>query len=464
MAATPAPPPMAGATRRGSPPRPGAPPTWAGRPRAAVIPARVAARPAVRALPATPARAGAAAAGRERGGKTETGEPAWEASTRAVSPGSVAAAAPLLVVTPARAGRAAPALASRGKLCCNGWPGDGGGERRCASGGGALPGGGRSRRAATGGGAPEGGSGGTIEPDCPDAADYVGDPSWPHRLEVTDGAEYCGAFDEMRNLDQEFAVKAKIRIAPGTYPLADTAGTYPFALPVCFEGKLGTVMPSFAGAGEVEVLWSDNPLISYASYSHVFNQPLSAADTGTWSFQGHTSYWETVDPPRPLPHPLDGTPLDAWGDTGHATELWLCEGVDCDQWDDVRFEACDADYPRQLNVVTFQGGEVTFELGITGGVGTEEMLSVFPRASGTLDGTPFSQSDYFKLVYSADHHHFVRNFAVLFDQPIGGACGLKVLDVIAHTPTSPLPRASTIDCELTDLEERTVTDASVGPL
>lgn len=339
-----------------------------------------------------------------------------------------------------------------------------GGASGGAGSGGELPGGGGQGGAAASGGAPDGGMGGTIEPDCPDATDYVGDPSWPHRLEVTDGVEYCGAFDEMRNLDQEYAVKAKIRIAPGNYPLADTAGTYGFALPVCFEGKPGSVMPSFAGAGEVEVLRSENPPIGYASYSHVFSQPLSLSDTGTWTFQGHVSYWETAALPLPLPHPLDGTPLDAWGDTGYATELWLCAGVDCDQWDDVRFEACDADYPRELNVITFEGGEVTFELGITGGVGTQEMLSVFPRASGTLDGTPFSQTDYFKLVYSADHHHFVRSFAVLFDEPIGGACGLKVLDVIANVPTSTLPRASTIDCDLSDLEERTVTDAGVGPL
>lgn len=339
-----------------------------------------------------------------------------------------------------------------------------GGASGGAGSGGEEPGGSDQGGAATGGGAPDGGTGGNIEPDCPDDTDFVGDPAWPHRLEVTDGAEYCGAFDEMRNLDQEFAVKAKIRIAPGNYPLADTTGTYAVALPVCFEGKPGTVMPSFAGAGEVEVLWSDNPINSSASYSHVFNQPLSASDTGTWTFQGYTSYWETADPPRPLPPPLDGTPLDAWGDTGHATELWLCEGNSCDEWDDVRFEACDADYPLELNRVTFEGGEVTFELGITGGVGTQEMLSVFPRASGTLDGTPFSQTDYFRLVYSADHHHFVRSVAVLFDQPIGGACGLKVLDVVAHVPTSTLPRAFTIDCDLSDLEERTVTDASVEPL
>lgn len=323
-----------------------------------------------------------------------------------------------------------------------------GGASGGAGSGGEVHGGGGQGGATTGGGAPDGGTGGTVEPDCPDRTDYVGDPAWPHRLEVTDGAEYCGAFDELRDLDQEYAVKAKIRIAPGNYPLADIPGTYAFALPVCFEGKPGSAMPSFAGVGEVEVLWSENPLTSYASYSHVCNQPLSLSDTGTWSFQGHTSYWETAAPPLPLPHPLDGTPLDAWGDTGHATELWLCEGVDCDQWDDVRFEACAADYPRQLNVITFEGGEVTFELGITGGVGTEEMLSVFPRASGTLDGTPFTQTDYFKLVYSADHHHFIRSFAVLFDQPIGDACGLKVLEVITHDPTvAPQPREHLVDVD-----------------
>jgi len=160
------------------------------------------------------------------------------------------------------------------------------GEDGVGGAGGGEPGG---SGGAAAGGRTTGGAGGVVAPDCPDSTDYVGDPAWPHRLEVTDGAEYCGAFDEIRSLDQEYAIKAKIRIAPGTYPLADTAGTYAFALPVCFEGKPGSVMPSFGGAGEVEVLTRENPVTSSASFAHVFNQSLSHSDTGTWSFQGHTS-------------------------------------------------------------------------------------------------------------------------------------------------------------------------------
>jgi hypothetical protein len=41
---------------------------------------------------------------------------------------------------------------------------------------------------------------------------------------------------------------------------------------------------------------------------------------------------------------------------------------------------------------------------------------------------------------------------------------LKVLEFVANAPTIDLPLASTIDCNLTDLEVRTVTDASVGPI
>jgi hypothetical protein len=311
------------------------------------------------------------------------------------------------------------------------------------------------------GGAPGGGTAGTIEQDCPDSTHYVGDTAWPHQLQVTDEAEYCGAFDEMRNLEQEYAAKTKIHIAPGTSPLSDTTGTYDFALPVCFDRGPGLAVPSFAGKGQVETLRTVNALVNYLSYTHQFNQPLSFSGSGTWTLKGNFTYWQRAESPQPLPQVLAGNPLDLWGNTGHAADFRLCEGEECDQWDDVRFEACDADYPVSLSKIVFDGGQVTFKLGITGGVGTEEMLSVFPEASGTLDGPAFSQTNYIKQVYSADHHHFIRTFAVLFDDPVGDACGLKVLEFAANIPDATLPRVSTIDCALSDLEERTVTDASL---
>ena len=46
-------------------------------------------------------------------------------------------------------------------------------------------------------------------------------------------------------------------------------------------------------------------------------------------------------------------------------------------------------------------------------------------APACTDGTQLNQADYFKLIYSPEHHHFVRHFGVLFDTPVDGTCGLK---------------------------------------
>jgi hypothetical protein len=74
------------------------------------------------------------------------------------------------------------------------------------------------------------------------------------------------------------------------------------------------------------------------------------------------------------------------------------------------------------------------------------------HAAGALDGVPFSQGDYWKLIYNPAHHHFARDFAVLFEAPIGLACGIKVEakngDPVLHT----------VACDLANIEARTVDD------
>ena len=80
--------------------------------------------------------------------------------------------------------------------------------------------------------------------------------------------------------------------------------------------------------------------------------------------------------------------------------------------------------------------------------------SAFVRAEGTLDGQDFVQTDYFKLLYNPTHHHSSQAFAVLFDEPIGEACGLKVHN---HTNYTAHPwQVATIDCEVNELESREV--------
>jgi hypothetical protein len=118
----------------------------------------------------------------------------------------------------------------------------------------------------------------------------------------------------------------------------------------------------------------------------------------------------------------------------------------------------------QRHTITFAGGQIVLDVPITGAVGVTVMLAAFTRASGTLDGKAFTQTDYWKLVYSADHHHFTRNFAVLFDTPIGDACGLKVLNFWGSRYLAPLPDVSTIRCDLTSIAPLAVSSATVDLL
>ena len=81
--------------------------------------------------------------------------------------------------------------------------------------------------------------------------------------------------------------------------------------------------------------------------------------------------------------------------------------------------------------------------------------AAFVRAEGNLDGTDFLQTDYYKLIYNPEHHHFSRDFAVLFDAPIGEVCGLKVLHLDPWGGEPPT-EVHTIECDLGSLGTREV--------
>jgi hypothetical protein len=314
-----------------------------------------------------------------------------------------------------------------------------------ASGAGASPATGGTGGSTGGTGGSTGGTGGTT--GCPDSSDYVGDAAWQHELQVTGSAEYCGTFNETRTLEQEYAAKAKLTIAAGTYPLPESNGSYAFALPVCIERGPGVPGPAFGGAGQVTA--TSSTYGSTVTYADSLTQPLVAA--GTWSFQGRVSFSGAVGSP-PGPMVLDGSAPDAMGDQSFT--LQLCEGAQCYQVDDITFAACNpTTYGLQRSTVTFQGGQIVLDLRIGTSMASTEP-GAFVGASGTLDGTPFTQTEYYALVYSPTHHHFSRSFAVIFDTPIGGACGLKVLAVDPYNTT--LPTVSTIQCDLSDIAARTV--------
>jgi hypothetical protein len=310
----------------------------------------------------------------------------------------------------------------------------------------ATPSGGVS---ATGGSSP--GTGGSSASACPTSSDYVGSQSWLGKVQVTERAEYCGTSVENRTLEQELAAKAKLRIAAGTYPLPDQNGTYPFAWPVCFEFPPGNEAPKFAGAGQIllkRTAYSTEEFISYRE-----SQPLSSSQSKSLTFIGDVSNFTTpgVSPP---PVVLDGSPLF---ELSRNYTFMICQDKDCTgKWNDLWFYSCGSDKDRLMrDTLTFSGGQLVLELRIgKSNAGTEP--SSFVLASGTLDGTTFTQTDYWKLVYRPDHHHYRRHYAVIFSNPIAGACGLKA-EMVGDTAAVTV---HTMGCDLANIAARAVTSST----
>jgi hypothetical protein len=73
-----------------------------------------------------------------------------------------------------------------------------------------------------------------------------------------------------------------------------------------------------------------------------------------------------------------------------------------------------------------------------------------PRATRPATRRTANQRDYWKLVYNPAHHHFVRNFAVLFDSPIDGACGIQVTGLEPFDDTGTPNAAAQVDCSLNE--------------
>jgi hypothetical protein len=299
------------------------------------------------------------------------------------------------------------------------------------------------------------GASGTSAPACPTSTDFVGSKSWLGKVQATETAEYCGTSRETRTLEQELAAKAKMRIPAGTYPLPEQAGTYSFAWPVCFEFPPGKEAPKFAGAGQI--LLKRAAYTADEFYRYAGTQPVTSSQSTDLLFLSDLSDRMTpgAGPPTFV---LDGrgpTLSDSW-----QSVFSLCQSEDCaGKWDEVQFYSCGSDRDRLLrDTITFFGGQLVLELRIgIANAGTEP--SSFVLASGTLDGTTFAQRDYWKLVYRPEHHHYYRHFAVLFDAPIAGACGLKA-EKVGDAAVS----VHTINCDLSNLASISVTTATTERL
>jgi hypothetical protein len=282
---------------------------------------------------------------------------------------------------------------------------------------------------------------------CPQASDYQGG-NWSWKLEVSPNALYCSLCDQGRTLQEELAAKSKLRLIAGSYPVPSENGTNPLLLPLCFEFLDPGSEPVRLEVGEIETNHA-------AQGSFMIRQPVYTATNELWEFSMQALFGLGEDT---IPLNGDFLPLSA----GKDIDMWLCK-------DSCRyFGSCSLpQIPRERHVVEFEGTGCTGDqnhchielilradpgLFITG-------PAAFLSAAGELDGTAFDQQDFYKLIYNPEHHHYFRDFAVLFDNPINAACGIKV-EQLAPQADQPQARLTTIQCDLAEIEERTITGAT----
>lgn len=263
---------------------------------------------------------------------------------------------------------------------------------------------------------------------------------------LSDDTPYCSLASEQRELADEVGAKAQIRFASGSFSLPDVEGTVPYRLPACTR-LAGDAHLDLAGEGTVTTTVGSDGTSSI--YTWHITQPLVDAAGDPWVLEVYAA--QSADG-APEPVRLDG----GMGNPFSTPSLSISVSRPDDFADYRAFGSCTMDaYPTDHHTVVFDGGQATFDLRIGESIASTEP-AVYVRAQGTLDGVPFDVTDWWRLPYNPEHHHFSRHFGVLFDAPIGDACGLVARELDPWNEDPPGEIAVT-SCDLSPLETRTVT-------
>lgn len=285
--------------------------------------------------------------------------------------------------------------------------------------------------------------------DCPAATSYVGNSGWTASLTPA-GQLWCAPSIYGRSPLADLQAKAMLQVLDGTWALPDAAGNSAVALPVCLrESGTEVLGPTLAGAGgtSTQVM----PQGSEDRWTWSVTHSMTATDASPWDLLMKT---EASAGTGAVPAPItwDGAPYDAEAREG-TRWYWFPDGGRTFDDDAVELVPCaQVGTPVHAHSVTFDGGDVTFRLALPESLAHGLVL----EASGTLDGKPFTQASPWRLVASPqDEEWLERDFALLFDEAIGGVCGISVTG-LTEAGDSILVGLALTDCELNVLDQRGV--------
>jgi hypothetical protein len=268
---------------------------------------------------------------------------------------------------------------------------------------------------------------GTTSTTCPDSASYIG-ASWPAQMMIGADELFLADAAEAASLEIVLSDKAKVTIAPGNYPIPTTPGTYSLRLPICLEFP-GGARPMLGDVGQVIV-------------------------TGG----GAITYFQ-------LKQQLEGWTVQLYADDESGAMQFRGGGLKRENSTTLRdlISTRFRYYDGRRHTITFQGGTLISEFRLQwGGTPSSGLLM---RASGELDGTQFDQPDYYKLVNNFEHHFFGADWALLFEAPINGACGLRVDhgDPLLSWGDPTMVTLSRINCDLTAIDQRAISNQTTEP-
>jgi hypothetical protein len=311
---------------------------------------------------------------------------------------------------------------------------------------------------------------------CPGAEAYQGDVRWSWSIKVAETALYCGAVEDAGfsnpggDFIKERDMKAQLRLVPGTYPIPEP-GTdpHPITLPLCYRSADDTDPLLTTGIGTISVetdqiyIWNPVTKLETEETRHRYAY-TTAVSNDTQGSKNIIVRFETVNyhPDAPMIMEVDGRYAD-----NYLTEdepAFVRVSFDTENSSRAFYPCRFFERPERENLTTvvFAGGEINLDMDIYSDLPESASTepSAFVRAFGVFKNQSFDQNDYWKLIYSPAHHHFVQHWAVLFDKPIDGACGIAVTGYESRGQNVGLPKVASIDCEFNDLEVFEVSSAS----